>query len=219
MRHPRTRLLLALVSLPLVNGCALLGVAANAMPQKQLPAKVTLAGKSVGVMVWCDRGLRAAWPSVQGDLGNGIQQRLQIAQKAGAKDVKDIRVPYPAASFVRWQRDHPEVESEPIALIAPRLHVERLVYIELNDLQTRVPNAVALYRGSVDASLKVFACDSDTAPAKLLYEERIKATYPKASTDDGRPDSSDDRMYVGVLTRLADAVATRFVEHPEEDEQ
>lgn len=218
---PRGRAIVALLMLaaPLAaTGCAILGVAAQAIPKTPVKPKVVLAGQSVGVMVWADRGLRAAWPNIQENLGGGIQQRLKIAQDAKAKELELITFPFPAASFVRWQRDHPELESAPIGGVAPRLHVQRLIYVELNQLQTRSANATALYRGGADASLKVLGIDDPAQPAKLLYEERIKVTYPKATTDDGRPDSTDERMYVGALTELANEIAKRFIEHPPEDD-
>lgn len=212
-----TLALLAILAPLAAAGCAALGVAANAMPKPPIPPKVVLAGKSVGVMVWADRGLRTAWPNVQENLGGGVQQRLLVAQEAKQKELEFITFPFPAASFVRWQRDNPEAEYEPITTVAPRLHVQRLIYVELNALETRSSNAMALYRGSADASLKCFAVDDPTKPATLLYEERITVKYPKSSTDDGRPDSTDEKMYVGALTSLADEIAKRFVEHPAED--
>ncbi|RYG67529.1 hypothetical protein EON77_16405 [bacterium] len=200
-------------------GCAVLGVAANAMPKPPVKPKVVLAGQSVGIMVWTDRGLRAAWPNVQSDLGGGVQFRLTdtIAKDPKNKELAGVTFPYPAASFVRWLRDRPEAEFEPIANVAPRLHVQRLIYVELNSLETRSSNAMALFRGSADATVKCFAIDDPAKPATLLYEERIKVTYPKTSTDDGRPDSTDQKMYVGTLTALADELAKRFIEHPAED--
>lgn len=199
-------------------GCAALGVAANAMPRPPVKPKVVLAGTSVGVMVWADRGLRAAWPNVQENLGSGVQQRILIAQGVKQKELEGATFPYPAASFVAWQRNHPEMEAEPITDVAPRLHVRRLIYVELETLDTRASNAMALYRGNAEASLKVLDCDDPTKPAKILYEERIRVTDSKQSTDDGRPDSSDSKMYVATMSRLADEIAKRFVEHPAEDD-
>ena len=65
-------------------GCAVLGIAAKAIPQPPIKPKVVLAGKSVGVMVWADRGLRAAWPNIQENLGGAVQQRLVVAQNTKA---------------------------------------------------------------------------------------------------------------------------------------
>ena len=211
------RALVALLALA-APGCAALGVVAKAIPQEPIKPKVVLAGQSVGVMVWADRGLRTAWPNVQEDLGGGLQQRIVVAKDTKAKELENLSFPFPAASFVRWQRDHPDFDAQPIATVAPRLHVQRLIYIELNDLQTRSSNAMALYRGSADASLKIFAVDEAEKLAKLLYEERINVHYPEKGTEDGRPDSTDRKMYVGTITSMADELAKRFVEHPPEDE-
>lgn len=210
---------LTIASLLLISGCQALGIAANAMPRPPVKPKVILADNTVGVMVWCDRGLRVDWPSIQKDLGNGVQVRLLEAQKAKAKEVQNITFPYPTESFIRWQRDHPGSDYEPITNIATRLHVSRLIYIEIEDLSTRASQAMALYRGSASATVKVIACPPEAAVGKIIYEEHnIRVVYPRKSNEEGRPDGSDTKMYVGSMTFLADEIAKRFIEHPAEDE-
>ena len=209
---------LAVASLLCVGGCQALGIAANAIPKPPVPAKVVLAGLSVGVMVWCDRGLRVDYPTIQKDLGNGVQVRLLEAVKAKAKEVKDITFPYPAESYIRWQRDHPGSDYEAITQVAPRLHVDILIYIEIEDFTTRASRTMAMYRGSASATLKVLATPPGATVADLIYEEHdINVVYPKKINDEGRPDGSDAKMYLGTMTFLADEVAKRFVEHPAED--
>lgn len=211
------RTLALLVLVPLA-GCAVLGIAANAVPQPPVPPKVVLAGQTVGVMVWCDRGLRVDWPSIQKDLGNGVQVRLAEAQKAKAKEVLNISFPYPPESFIRWQREHPGSEYEAITDIAPRLHVSRLIYIEIEDFNTRASQTMAMYRGSARATIKVVEVPPDGSVGKIIYEEHdIRVVYPKKINDEGRPDGDDRKMYAGTMVFLSDEVAKRFVEHDAED--
>lgn len=205
-----------LVSLSAVSGCAVLGVAANAMPQPPVPASVVLANQSVGIMVWCDRGLRTDWPTMQKDLGAGVQARLVESQKNKAKELENVTFPFPAESFVRWTKDHPGFDAEPITEIAKRLPVTRLIYIEIVDLATRTTHAMAMYRGRATAMIKVVAVEGETA--KVIHEQTIDVHYPKHSTDDGSPDGDDERMYIGTMTELADQVALRFVSHPADAE-
>jgi hypothetical protein len=201
------------------SSCQLLGIAANAAPRAPVKPKIVLADNSVGIMVWCDRGLRVDWPTIQKDLGNGVQVRLIEAVNAKAKELQNVTFPYPAESFVRWQRDHPGSEFEPIINIAPRLPVTRLIYIEIQNLSTRSSQTMAMYRGSASALVRVVGVEPGATVGKVLYEESgIRVTYPKHSTDEGRAEGSDMAMYVGTMTFLADAIAKRFVEHPAEDD-
>jgi hypothetical protein len=201
------------------SGCQILGIVAQAVPKPPIPARVVLAGETVGVMVWCDRGLRVDFPSIQKDLGNGIQVRLIEAQKAESKDVLGLTFPFPPESFIRWQRDHPGSDFEPITEVAPRLHVSRLIYIEIDDFQTRASQTMAMYRGSASATIKVIAVAPDATVGKIIYEEHnVKVVYPKKANDDGRPEGSDTKMYIGTMTFLADDIAKRFVEHPDEED-
>lgn len=211
----------ALVSLACTAGCQALGIAANAIPKPPIPAKVILAGQPVGVMVWCDRGLRVDYPAIQKDLGNGVQVRLAEAQHAKAKELLDISFPFPTESFIRWQRDHPESDYSPITDLAPRLsgaQVTRLIYVEIEDFTTRASRSMAMYRGSAKATIKVVEIPPGGAPGKIIYEEHdIRVVYPKKINDEGRPDGSDTKMYMGTMTYLADEIAKRFIEHPAED--
>ena len=213
-------LLVALLLLP--AGCQVLGIAANAMPKPPVPAKVVLAGNTVGVMVWCDRGLRIDWPSLQKDLANGVQVRIAEAVKAKAKEVAGVSFPFPVESFIRWQKDHPGSEAQPITSVAAQLResrITRLIYVEVQSLSTRSSSAMALYRGTATASLKVIAIEPDATVGKIIYEEpNIRVVFPKHSTDDGRAEGNDNHMYAGTMTFLADAIAKRFVEHPAEDD-
>ena len=56
--------------------------------------------------------------------------------------------------MARFQQDHPGVESLPIAELAKEVGVERLIYIEISQFQTRSDLSPDLYRGIVVASLK-----------------------------------------------------------------
>ena len=201
-------------------GCQVLGFAANAMPQPKVKAKSVLAGNAVGVMVWCDRGLRVDWPTLQRDLGGGVMERLAEAQKAKAKEMENVTFPFPAESYVRWQHDHPGYEAEPITTIAANLHVTRLIYIEVDDLSTRTSKEMALYRGTAQASIKVIDVPAGATAGKVVYDESdIHVIYPKHSTEEGRAEGNDARMYAGTVTQLADQLAMRFVEHEAEDEK
>lgn len=203
------------------SGCPLLGVAASAIPQPPIKPKHVLAGQGVGVMVWCDRATLIDWPTVQKDLGGGIQTRLREAREAKAEELEGMTLPWPAESFVRWQKDHPGYENRPVTEIAASLpKVTRLIYVELQDLSTRSSRAMALYRGSALASIKVIDVPPGATVGTVVYQEdNVRVVYPKKSNEEGRPDGDDLRMYAGTINTLADSLALRFIEHPAESEE
>lgn len=212
---PRLLFLIALMSPSVIaGGCAVLGIAAQAVPEGDIRARYSgLAGHSVGVLVWAPRGIEIDFPTLRLDLTAGIQGRFQQAQKAGREELKTARFPHAPASLVRFQEDHPELEQAPIASVAPRLGVERLIYVEVDNFQTRSDQAVDLFRGSASASIKVV----EVAPggAEVAYEESgLTVTYPPSAPPEGMPGLGDARVYRGTAALLAQAVAERFYTHP-----
>ena len=205
-----------LIAIASLSGCAILGVAAQAIPEPPVPASVVLANQQVGVMVWCDRGLRGDWPTIQKDLGAGVQARLVESQKNKAEELLNVTFPFPAESFVRWQKEHPGFEADPITEVAKRLPVTRLIYIEIDKLTTRTTHAMAMYRGQATATVKVVSVEGGVS--KIIHDEKISVHYPRHSTEEGSPDGTDERMYLGTMVALADQIALRFVEHPADSE-
>jgi hypothetical protein len=208
-------LLLPLVSLP--AGCSVLGLAAHAMPQPGIPARYNdLAGHSVAVLVWVPRGLEIDYPALRLDLVAGVQARLQRAQKAGRGELKNATFPHGAPSLVRFQEDHPELEHTPIDAVAPRLGVQRLIYVEVENFQTRSEQAVELYRGSATVSLRVIAVEGGAG--KMVYEESGgSVTFPPTAPPEGIPYAGDAKIYRGTTDLLAQVIAERFYSRPAED--
>lgn len=211
------RLLLypTLLAIPLAAaGCTILGLAAHAVPEGNVPAKYNdLRGHSVAVLVWVPRGLEIEYPSLRLDLVTAIQSRLKDAQKARKKELKDATFPHAPASLVRFQEDHPELEQSPIITVAPRLGVQRLIYIELENFQTRSDHSVDLFRGSATLALRVVAVEN--GQAKAVYEESgLNMLYPPTAPPEGIPGAGDARIYRGTVDQLATGVARRFYAHP-----
>ena len=208
-------LTLALLVVPLgAAGCNVLGVAARAMPEADVPARYNdLRGHSVAALVWVPRGLEVDYPALRLHLVSGMQGRLQRAQAAGRGELKNATFPHAPASLVRFQEDHPELEQTPIVNVAPRLGVQRLLYVELENFQTRSDQAVELFRGSATASLRVI--EIENGKAKVAYEEsRLTVTFPPSAPAEGVPGAGDARIYTGTVDQLATVIAKRFYAHP-----
>jgi hypothetical protein len=210
--------LLGLMLLAL-NGCNVVGVLAQAMPRDTIPPAYTkLAGQTVVVYVWADRGVRIDWPDIQFNLTSGVQSKLQEAQKADPIEIKDAKFPLGAASVARFQEDHPELESEPITRIAPMLNASRVIYVEISSFQTRSNDSVELYRGSITAIVKVLEV-KDGKVSTGFEDRNVAAVFPPKSPEEGVADLSDEIVYQGTIKELATQIAIRFIHHSDEDEQ
>jgi hypothetical protein len=211
----------AILSLALVcAGCNVLGVLAQPLGEPTEPAAYKgLAGQSCAVYVWVDRGVLIDWPDIRLNICSGVQNKLLEAQKADNKleDLKGTTFPLTAAAIERFAESHPELEAEPIADIAPLLHVQRVIYVEVQSFQTRSPESIDLFRGSINALVKVL--EVKDGKATTVFEDRnVTAIFPPKSTEEGAPDLGDEAVYDGTLKELTTDISVKFFAHPAEDE-
>lgn len=201
------------------SGCALFGYAASVIPPAPIAAAYNgMAGQSVAVMVWVDRGTRIDNPTLRLDIANGVHQKLIAAQKDEKKELALTTFPVEPRSIARYQLEHPEIEVKPIAEVAPIINVSRVIYIELTDFQTRPDASLDLYRGVMSASVKVVEVD-DKGKAKVSFDKGdVRVTFPKKSPSEGIPASSDLKIYQGTLDEFTKAVAELFYTHPAEED-
>jgi len=201
-----------------VSGCTLFGVlASKVVPKPIIPAQYTgMQGQSIAVMVWAAEGTLIDFPDVRLDLAGSLQNKLKQAQAAKTKGLKGISFPTPATAVVRLQENHPELEAAPLTDVAPQLGASRVIYIELENLQTRSDASVELFRGSAAATVKVVEVSGD-GRAKVAYEESgIASVFPPGAREEGTPDGNDFAIYRGTVDQLTSEIAKRFVPHQEE---
>jgi hypothetical protein len=202
----------------LLSGCALVGAAAYKLqpPETIKPQYTNLAGQSIGVMIWIDRGIRIDWPGLQLDLANSIDKKLrdQTADEKGknhAKTVLGSTYPVMPASIIRYQKDHPDIEALPITDVAPKFGVSRLIYVEVEDFDTRSDRTVELFRGSAKATVRVIEIDQD-GKAKVAWEKNnVTASFPPKSPPEGVPNLGDARTYVGLVDAFSTEIVHLFV--------
>jgi hypothetical protein len=202
----------------LVSGC-IAGLIGNALPPPTIEAAYKgLAGHSVGVMVLADRAIKIDFPSIQLDLATSVQNKLKIAQTSDKKmkELKGTTFPVEPRSVMKYQLDHPEMEAEPITNVAPVLGTSRVIFIEVEDFQTRSDASLDLFRGSCAVTLKVLEVNG--SQARVVYEENtIRSTVPKKPVE-GVPDSSDYKTYRATIDDMSTQIVERFIPHPEEQE-
>ncbi len=193
----------------------MLGWAAQALPAPTIQPKYEgFAGESVAVMVWADRGMRMDWPKMPIDIASAIQKLLQ---ETDARQFKGTTWPWPAESVARFQRDHPDIESQPITEAAARIsNITRLIYIEIEDFGTRTDYNIELYRGHITGTVKVIEISNGVGT--LAFEEQdISSLFPRRSPREGMPNVKEWNVYVGTLGSFAQEITRRFVPYSAED--
>jgi hypothetical protein len=199
------------------TGCTLLGAVAGKAPPPVVEAQYEgLAGQTVAVMVWADRGLQIDYPSLQLDMANSLTAKLR-AHSDKKKPLEGATFPHSPESVARFQLEHPETEFEPVELTAVRLGVTRVIYVEIDDLSTRSELSGELFRGAATGSIKVVEVAG--GKGKVVYEERdVSVLFPPSTPPEGLPRGNDYQMYVGVVDTLAERFQNRFVPYLQDDD-
>jgi hypothetical protein len=215
-------------------GCAVARMAAivtGSDPTGPQPAQYKgLASQTVAVFVWADWSVRSDFARVRDHLGSAIQSKIvnegQIERKSS--NLSGTKFPYPAASVVQFQDRHPDLLYKPIEQVVLRLGIDeatakatgagqftRVIHVEVNDLQTRLPQSRSLFRGWADVNLKVVEI-ADGKAAKIAFEEpHITVRFPpQKSIEALSPDENinDETVYAQTLAMLAHAICRRFYE-------
>lgn len=204
-----------------LSGCAVFGVAASKLlpPPKVKPAYTGLLGHSVGIMVWADRGLRLDYPNVRLDIASGLQNKFHLAQTEGkSKDLIGTTFPLHPESIVKYQETYPQIEDMDIIDVAPKIGVQRLIYIEVTDFSTRPDPSVELFRGNMIGSIKLIEISPDGKAKIAFTDDNVRAIYPKNSDADGIPSVGDYPIYRGTLDAFTTEVIHRFVTYEEEQD-
>jgi hypothetical protein len=196
-------LLLGLISIG-CPGCAGGGTSDDEAAEKPEVTYAGLAGQTCAVLVWADLATRTEFNQAQIDLARALQGKL-VKPEVPASQFIDPR------SVVRYQREHPEMEGLPITEVAPHLGVTRVVYVEIEQLQTQSPRSILLLKGAAKATLRVV--EVAQGKARIAFEEAgITASYPRDVREGVVPgDRINERtVYEGTLLELATKLAARF---------
>lgn len=214
-----------LASLVLVSaaasGCTLLGIAASRAPPRTVPpAYDELAGNSTAVWVWVDSAVDLDYPRLSLDVATRIQKNLEEARDRGnkrqKKELQGLSFPIEPASIVKYQKRDTTLNIAPILQVAPRLDVQRLIYIEVPRFTTQGGAAPGLLRGSAEISISVVEVDLQTKQARMAYQEQgLRLAFPPDGPAQGSSTLNERNVYQGLALRIADEASLRFVSHPE----
>ena len=198
--------------------CALGGCAAEDKPRNkwvETPANFYdgLNGHSCAVMVWVDFRTRTEYSQLQLDLGKALTHKLDEILQPRKESKKEQAITFTnPASVVRYQREHPEVNSMPIAEVAPRLQAQRVVFVEIEEFSAYSPEAAMVLKGSAKATLRVLEVNGSAAEM-MFHEDGIAARFPP-DRPEGVVESEKVNVrtiYEGLIDLLAEKLAARFV--------
>jgi hypothetical protein len=170
-------------------------------------------------MVWAGEGTMIDFPDARLDVAGSLMGKLQSAIGAKTKELEGVTFPTTPAAVVRFQQNHPELEAVPPAEGAAKLGTSRVIYVEIENLQTRSDASVELFRGSASATLKVIEIPQGATKGAVAYDEgHISAVFPPHTTEEGRPEGNDLTYYRGIVDALTTELAKRFVPYEEEQQ-
>ncbi|MBN1845898.1 MAG: hypothetical protein JW810_09460 [Sedimentisphaerales bacterium] len=111
----------------------------------------------------------------------------------------------------QFQRENLDWIGMPMADIARRFDVQRILYLELMQFATLEPESVNLVRGRIWTQASVYETDSDR-PNLPAYETEIQVVYPEQAP---LPMSDSTRQAVRqqMVLMYADELAKRFYDH------
>ena len=224
-RPTRTRVfhrrLPAIIAAPLLaalalaaGGCSLIGAAAaKTVGTTVKPNYTGLAGQSVGVMVTVDQGTKIDYPRLQLDVAQSVQAKLAGAQTNKAEELKGTQFPAAASpqAVFAFQRNYPQYDVEPVANIAPRLGVSRLVYVEIDSFSLNPADVLELFRGEVAGRVRVVEVANGTA--KVAFTDQVSAFFPEKGSEHGTPNLNRPTTYRGVVDAFGTAVVQKFVSY------
>ena len=179
-----------------------------------------LYGQVVAVMVWADWGTRTEYNQIQLDLARSIQIKLEerIKKLQGEQKGKEQG---PAAtrfvdsrSVVRYQREHPEIDGQPIQQVAPKFGVDRVIYVEIESFQAQSPQTIMLLKGRTSATLRVAEVTGGVdGIGRVAFEEMgIVAGFPPNAPEGvvASDRVTVETIYRGTVDALADRIVARF---------
>ena len=208
----RSIVLLGLLILP--AGCNAVGAIANAVPEPMVAAAYGgLKNQHVAIMVWADRATTSDHPTIEADIAKTLSGNLQEAADAGCGDVKNIQW-IGVDRILRFQEDHPEMETDAAEDVALRLPVPatRLIYIEVAAFSLHSDEAVDLTRGSATINIKVIEIAAGKATV-AYQEDNINVIYPSDAPPEGLPGLDEDHVYHETIKAVGDEIGKRFVSH------
>jgi hypothetical protein len=200
------------------GGCTVLAaLTASIVPDPTDPPVYTsMTKQKCGIMVLTDPGTRIERPDLELDVARSLQSKLQTAIDAKAKELDGLTL-VDSASVAKYMDNHPELEAVPIANIAARLPLTRLIYIDVDDFSTRPQETIDLYRGDMKAKISVVEIAGGKATVTFTSDP-IEVVDPKGTPAEGTPNATETALYAKTIDDFTTKCAELFITHPHEED-
>jgi len=207
-----TRMLVAVVAMGLLGGCALVyaagGMAQNFEYQKEvevLPKYDGLEHRTVAVLVDSDLALRYERPRLVSELAVNLS-------RAVAKHVMGVRV-LPPQHVLQWQYRTPEWNLLPRGEVAEQLGVERVLWVDLQTFRLHPQGNTWIWEGVVEAEIGIVE-EGGFDPDDFVDAWRITAVFPDVHSLD-RDSASEHSIRLGLEANFVKRTAWLFYPHLE----
>jgi hypothetical protein len=194
------RLLVVIGILPVTTLCGCRSLALLLPEQTRTVAAEYpyLAGRSVAVVVRAADELLFEYPHVQWEVADHVRVALE-GNVRGIKVISPRRV-------VDFQRSEPAWQTMDPAILGRRFQAERLLEIELTQYTTREPDSPHLYRGHIQAAVRVYNTEyTDSQPA---YHADVETSFPPDGP--GRWGTDDRTIRAATMEAFASELAGKF---------
>src|SRR5690606_2646646 len=102
------------------------------------------------------------------------------------KELKGLTFAIVPESIVKYQKRDPTLNLMPITSIAPKLDVDRLIYVEVMDFTTQGGAAPGLFRGEAEVNISVVEVDAGRENAAVAFQEQgLKLIFPDFGPSEG----------------------------------
>lgn len=182
-------------------------------PKETVKAQYSgLPGKKLAVVAWVPDDISFEYPYIGLDLTESANRAIDRGvNKDKEKDKKVVLIS--GAQIRKYQESSMGWDQEPPSRIGEKLGADLLLWVELTEFETRVPDSPDIYLGKLRVSATLFEVNAEN-PRKELWRGEVKVVYPEKEKV-GVQDSNDARVRQGALDAYASTLAKFFYDHEE----
>jgi hypothetical protein len=168
-------------------------------PTKTVPAEYPyLTGKKVAIVVRTDLETLSVYPQVQWEVADHV--RVQLESNVRGISVVETR------KIVDFQRSEPNWETMDPAALGKRFGADRVLEIDLTQYTTRQPESEYLYRGQINAALRVY--NTEYPNSQPAHQTQVETIYPP--TGAGEYGTSDREVRRATMEAFAQDAAGKY---------
>ncbi len=207
-------ILISLASISTLTGvgCSVfgfIGAGKQAIEDQMLiekPAEYSLEGYRVAVVIDTDLSVHYEHPGVSTTIAGGVASRI-------AKNVPNVEVVRPDV-VARWQFETPQWSAMPSTEIAKSLHVDRVIFIDLQNYSLTPPGNQWLWEGRCSATIGIIEEESYEHDG-FVDSYEIMVGFPRRPSVLSREEASKETIQQGLLHEFIKNTAWLFYFHEE----